>query len=163
MRLVVFVLLLVHCACDIQVSVDRTKGQYSITIGDKVWLQSSRVAIYADDRWYSANDSSLPLIDIREVEGTDPNLGNWNETQLIYGLNRSGTVTNVTGTIRQWHSHPAITCHFDTGNKELTNQKLLDKNQIRTIFPSFNIEQNTSTENLGYFTFQGKQVSSIDE
>jgi hypothetical protein len=156
MRLVVFVLLLVHCRCDIQVSVDRAKGEYGITIGNKVWLRSSRVAVYADDRWYSSNDSSLPLIDIRDVQGTDPNLGNWNETQLIFSLNRNGTATNITGSVRQWHSHPAISCHFDTGDKELTNHNLLDKNQIRTIFPSFNIEQNDTNDNLGYFTFQGR-------
>jgi len=163
MRLVVFVLLLVHCGCDIQVSVDRVKGEYDITIGNKVWLQSSRVALYADDRWYSSNDSSLPLIDTRVAQGNDPNLGSWNETQLIFSLNRNGTVNNITGIIRQWHSHPAISFHLDTGDRVLTNNKLLDKNQIRTIFPSFNIEQNASSENLGYFTFQGRNVSFINE
>ena len=79
MRLVVFVLLLVHCGCDIQVSVDRLKGEYGITIGKKVWLQSSRVAIYVDDRWYSSNDSSLPLIDIRDAQVDEYH---WNRSSM---------------------------------------------------------------------------------
>ena len=82
-------------------------------------------------------------------------IGSWNETQLIYSLNRSGAVSNITGRIRQWVSHPAITFHLDTGDKILTNTKLLDKEQVRTIFPSFNIEQIDMNDNRGYFTFQG--------
>ena len=73
MLLVVFALLLVHCWCDIQVSVDRTKGQYNISIDNHVWLRSSRAAVYVDDRWYSSNDSTLPLIDTRFAQGTDQN------------------------------------------------------------------------------------------
>jgi LEA14-like dessication related protein len=157
MRLAVFVLLLVHCGCDIQVSVDRIKGQYSVSIDNHVWLQSSRIALYVDDRWYSSNDSSLPLIDIRLVQGNDPNLGSWNETQLIYTLNHSGTVSNITGRIRQWNSYPAISFHLDTGDKMLINNNLLDKNQVRTIFPSFNIEQIGMNDNRAYFTYQGKK------
>jgi len=155
MRLVIFVLLLVHCGCDIQVSVDRIKGEYSISVGNNVWLRSSHTALYTDDRWYASNDSSLPLIDTSLAQGNDPNLGSWNETQLIYTLNRSGIVSNVTARIRQWTSHSAISFHFDTGDKVLTNNKLLDVHQIRTIFPSFNIEQIDMNDNRGYFTFQG--------
>jgi hypothetical protein len=158
MRFVVFLLLLVHCECDIQVSVDRIKGEYSVSVGNHIWLRSSRTALYVDDRWYSSNDSSLPLIDTHLAQGDDPNLGSWNETQLIYSLNRSGTVTNITARIRQWNSHPAISFHLDTGDKILMNNKLLTYNQVRTIFPSFNIEQIDSNDNRGYFTFQGIKV-----
>jgi hypothetical protein len=156
MRLVVFVLLIVKCVCDIQVSVDRIKGEYNISIDNHVWLRSSRLALYVDDRWYSSNDSSLPLIDTRHVQGWDSYLGSWNETRLIYNLNRSGIVSNITGRIRQWNTLPAISFHLDTGSEMLTNNVLLDKNQIRTIFPSFKIEQIDMNDNRGYFTFQGE-------
>lgn len=162
MRLLVFVLLFVSCACNIQVSVNRINGNYNISIGDYRWLRSSRTALYADNHWYSSNDSSLPLIDTRIVQGYDSNLGSWNETQLIYSLNRGGIVSNVTGRIRQWNSQPAITFYLDTGDKPLINSDPLDKNQVRTIFPSFNIEQFTTNDNRGYFIFQGIESDNFN-
>jgi hypothetical protein len=158
MRFVVFILLVVHCGCDIQVSVDRIKGEYTVSISNQVWLRSSRIALYVDDRWYSSNDSTLPLIDSHSAEGNDPNLGSWNEVQLIYSLNHDGIVSNITGRIRQWHSYQAVTFHLDTGDKVLMNKNLLNKTDIRTIFPSFNIEQIDMNDNRGYFTFQGIKI-----
>ena len=158
MRLVVFFLLLGHVSCDIQVSVDRAKGSYTISIGNKVWLRSSRTALYGDDRWYSSNDTSLTLVDTRLAQGDDPILGSWNETQLIYSMNRNGTVQNVTGHIRQWSSHPAISFHLDVGNQMLTNKRLLNSTEVRTIFPSFNIEQIGRDDKRGYLTFEGLKI-----
>ncbi|CAF1041463.1 unnamed protein product [Rotaria sordida] len=155
MHLVIFVLLLISCAYDIKVSIDQIKGQYNISIDNQIWFHSSRTALYVNNRWYSSNDSTSPLIDTRFVQCNDPNLGNWNETQLIYILNRNGIISNITGRIRQWNSQSALTFHLDTGDKILMNNKLLDKNRIRTIFPSFNIEQIDGNDNRGYFTFQG--------
>ena len=163
MRLVVFFLLLAHCYCDLQVSVDRTKGSYSISIGSQLWLQSSHIALYADDRWYSSNDSSLSLIDTRLAQGDDPYLGSWNETQLIYKLSRNGAVQNITGHIRQWLYQPAISFHLDTGDQMLTNNHLLNSTEIRTVFPSFNIEKINSDDNRGFFTFQGVMVGFPDQ
>ncbi|CAF0898885.1 unnamed protein product [Rotaria sordida] len=149
MHLVIFVLLLISCACDIKVFIDQIKGQYNISIDNQIWFHSSRTALYVNNRWYSSNDSTVPLIDTRFVQCNDPNLGNWNETQLIYILNRNGIISNITGHIRQWNSQSALTFHLDTGDKILMNSKLLDKNQIRTIFPSFNIEQIDGNDNRG--------------
>ncbi|CAF3526814.1 unnamed protein product [Rotaria sp. Silwood1] len=123
MHLLVFFLLLISCACDIKVSIDRIKGQYNISIDNQIWFRSSHTALYANDHWYLSNDSSLPLIDTNFAQGNDPNL--------------------------------AITFHLNIGDKILMNNKLLDKNQVRTIFPSFNIEQIHRNDNRGYFTFQG--------
>ena len=73
MRLVLLVVLLVvKCRCDVQVSVDRVTGEYRVSVGDQVWLRSSGTALYADERWYSSDDGSLPLIDTRLARGTDP-------------------------------------------------------------------------------------------
>ena len=155
MHLVVFFLLLSYCCCDIQVSVDRTNGSYSISVGNQIWLRSNHTALYADDRWYSSNDSSLSLIDTRLAQGDDPYLGSWNETQLIYQLSRNGAVQNITGHIRQWIYQPAISFHLDTGNQMLNTNRSLTSAEIRTVFPSFNIEQIDSNDNRGFFTFQG--------
>ena len=81
MHLVVFLLLVLGCSCDIQVLIDQN-GNYNVTINNQIWLRSSRTAIYADDRWYSTEDKSLSLTGISTARGTDPNLGNWNETKL---------------------------------------------------------------------------------
>lgn len=162
MYLVVFALLLISCTCDINVSIDRIKGDYNVTINNHVWLRSSRTALYVNDRWYSSNDSSLPLIDSRLIQGFDQRLGSWNETQLIYRLSYNGFISNITGRIRQWNSQPAITFHLDIGDKALNNNNnTLDKNQIRTIFPSFKIEEIDSMDNRGYFTFQGMHALVI--
>jgi hypothetical protein len=47
---------------------------------------------------------------------------------------------------------------LDTGDRVLTNNQLLNVNDVRTIFPSFNIEQIDMNDNRGYFTFQGIKV-----
>ena len=66
MRLLLFVLLIVGCWCEIRILIDRNGG-YNITVNNQVWLRSSRTAIYADDRWYSTEDMSLPMDDVRTV------------------------------------------------------------------------------------------------
>jgi hypothetical protein len=157
MRLVVFVaVLIVQCCCDIRVSIDRAQGGYNVSVADHVWLRSSRTALYADERWYSSDDGSLPLIDTRFDQGNDENLGQWNETQLIYSLTRSGTQTNVTGRVRQWNSFSAITFHLDIGNEVLTSSDSLSMDEVRTIFPSFNIERMDMDDHRGYFTYAGE-------
>jgi hypothetical protein len=110
MRVVLLVaLLIVKCSCDVHVAIDPTTGEYRVSVDDRIWLRSFRTALFADERWYSSDDGSLPLIDTKLVRGTDPYLGEWNETQLIYELTRRGTITNVTGRVRQWSAVSAIT------------------------------------------------------
>ncbi|CAF4831166.1 unnamed protein product [Rotaria sp. Silwood1] len=134
---------------------DRIKGEYSISVGNNIWLRSSSTALYVDDRWYSSNDSSLLLIDALVFQGDDPDFGNWNETQLIYKLNHGGTVTNVSAHIRQWNSISSITFRLNIGTKDLTNNINLSIDQVRTVFPSFKIEQIDTNDYRGYFTFEG--------
>ncbi|CAF2075690.1 unnamed protein product [Rotaria magnacalcarata] len=155
MYLLIFLLLIVRCWSGIQISIN-PKGEYTIIINDHVWLRSSRTAIYADNQWYSSHDNSLPLANITYVQGTDPNLGNWNETQLIYDLARSGNHTKVVGHIRQWNSISAITFHLDTGNQVMTNTIPLNVESVRTVFPSFHIERIDKNDQRGYFTFEGE-------
>ena len=157
MHLAVFVtVLIVECWCDIRVSVDRIQGGYNVSVADHVWLRSSYTSLYADEQWYSSDDGSLPLIDTRLDQGNDENLGEWNETQLIYSLTRSGTQTNVTGRVRQWSSVAAITFHLNIGNEPLTSSDSLSMDEVRTVFPSFNIEQIGTNDDRGYFTYAGK-------
>jgi hypothetical protein len=154
----VFLLVIVGCSCDIKVSIDR-KGGYNISINNNLWLRSSRTALYVDNKWYSSDDNSLPLINMSTAQGTDPNLGSWNETQLNYNLVCNGTHTTVVASIRQWHEISAITFHLDTGNKVLTNTKPLDADTVRTVFPSFHIEKIDGKEDeRGYFIFAGKII-----
>ncbi len=155
MRFIVFLVLLVGCWCDVRVLVDES-GSYTITINNQLWLRSSRTAIYVDDRWYSTENKSLPLVNITFAEGIDPNLGNWNETKLTYNLVRHETSTLIIAHIRQWSIVSAITFHLETGDKALTNKISLDMNQVRTVFPSFNIEQLDMNDQRGYFSFGGK-------
>jgi hypothetical protein len=82
-------------------------------------------------------------------------LSEWNETQLIYGLIRSGTKTNVTGRVRQWSLFAAITFHLDIGSEPLTNTVSLTMDEVRTVFPSFHIEQSGKNDHRGYFTYKG--------
>ncbi|CAF0880414.1 unnamed protein product [Didymodactylos carnosus] len=157
MRLVVFVIFLtVECWCDVRVSVDRVSGEYNISVANRIWLRSSHTALYAGERWYSSEDGSLPLIDTRLDQGNDENLGEWNETQLIYRLIFSGTETNVTGRVRQWSSVAAITFHLDIGNEPLTSSDSLSMDEVRTVFPSFSIEQIDMNDHRGYFTYAGE-------
>lgn len=162
MRLALFVtFMIVECWCDVHVSIDRVKGGYNVSVADHLWLRSSRTALYADDRWYSSDDGSLPLIDTHLVQGNDKLLGEWNETQLIYGLTRGGIKTNVTGRVRQWSSFSAITFHLDIGSEPLTNTVPLTVDEVRTVFPSFHIEQIGTNDQRGYFTYEG-QIYSIN-
>jgi hypothetical protein len=156
MHFLVFVLLLGVCRGDIGVSVDRKTGEYNVTVGDRVWLRSSYTKVYVDDRWYSSSDGSLTLMDICFANGDHPTLGQWNETRLIYSLYVSGQVTNVTGQVRQWSSLSAITFHFNTGNEILSSSVPLDMDLVRTVFPSFQIEQIGIDDHRGYMTFGGK-------
>ncbi len=156
MRLLVFLLLVVACWCDVRISVDQT-GAYNISVNNQLWLRSSRTAIYADDRWYSTENNSLPLVNITEAQGTDPNLGNWNETIVTYNLDRNQTATSVIAHIRQWTAASAFTFHFDIGDVALTNRLALDFEQVRTVFPSFCIEKTDTNDQRGYFTFGGEK------
>ena len=161
MYLLVFLLLIVGCSCDIKVSVDQ-KGAYNISIDNSVWLRSAHTALYVDNKWYSSDDNSLRLINITTGQGNDSNLGSWNETQLNFDLVRNGTQTIVLGRIRQWHDISAITFHLNIGNQVLTNTKPLDADTVRTVFPSFHIEKIDGKEDeRGYFTFAGTIIILI--
>lgn len=155
MHLPVFFFLFLSCWGDLKVSVD-DKGGFTLSVNNDIWLRSSRTALYADNQWYSSNNNSLPLTSISTAEGTDPNFGSWNETQLNYDLARSGTHTKVVGRIRQWATVQAITFHFDTGDQVLTNTNPLSTTHVRTVFPSFKVEQIDTNDQRGYFTFEGE-------
>jgi hypothetical protein len=155
MRLVVFLLLIAGCWCDISVVIDQN-GSYNITVNNQLWLRSSRTAIYVDDRWYSTENNSLPLISITTAQGTDPILGAWNETKLTHNLVRNQTATSIVAHIRQWSIVPALTFHLETGDIALTSKIPLDIEQIRTVFPSFHIEKLSSNDQRGYFTVGGE-------
>jgi len=155
MRLVVFLVLIVGCWCDVRVLVDQNGG-YNITINNQLWLRSSRTAIYADDRWYSTENQSLSLVNITFGQGTDPNLGNWNETKLTFNIVRNQTSTSIIGHIREWSIVSAITFHLEIGDQALTNKISLDVEQIRSVFPSFHIEKTDMNDQRGYFSFGGK-------
>jgi hypothetical protein len=159
MHLLVLLLLIVGCWGNVRVSVDQ-KGGYNISVNDHIWLRSSRTALYVDNKWYSSDDNSLPLTNVAYAQGNDPNLGAWNETQLIYDLNRNGTHIKIVGHIRQWSLVSAFTFHLDTGDQILTNTISLDMDHVRTVFPSFNIEQIDMNDQRGYFTFEGKIIYS---
>ncbi|CAF1317548.1 unnamed protein product [Rotaria sordida] len=161
MHLLIFLLLIVACWCDIQVHVDQ-KGEYKINIGDRVWLRSSHTSIYADNKWYSTDDDSLSLTNISSAQDYDPILGNWTETQLNYELVRNGIPTKIVGRIRQWCAFSGITFHLDTSDQMMTTTVPLGMDQVRTIFPSFNIEQIDQNDQRGYFTFEG-EMSGDDE
>ncbi|CAF0939280.1 unnamed protein product [Adineta steineri] len=162
MRLVVFLLFIVGCWCDIKVLVDQNGG-YNITINNQVWLRSSRTAIYVDDRWYSTENQSLPLVSVSTDQGTDPNLGSWNETKLTYNLVRNQTSTSIIAHIRQWNIVSAFTFHLETGDKTLTNHVALDMEQIRTVFPSFNIESMDMNDQRSFFSFGGAMAGEGDK
>ncbi|CAF3252058.1 unnamed protein product, partial [Rotaria sp. Silwood2] len=85
MYVLVLLLLIVECWSwgNINVVID-DKGGYNITIGRRIWLRSSRTAIYVDNQWYSSDDNTLPLTDISYTSGFDPNLGVYRDFQLKY-------------------------------------------------------------------------------
>jgi len=111
-----------------------------------------------DDKWYSSDNKSLPLINITTGYGTDQRLGAWNETCLNYDLVRDETHTKIIASIRQWHEFSAITFHLETGDQLLTNTIPLHMDQVRTIFPAFNIEQMNINDTRSYFTFEDSLV-----
>jgi len=147
--------LIVGCWSDIKVAVDQN-GEYNISVNNHIWLRSSHTAIYVDNKWYSSDDNSLPLTNITYATGNDPNLGSWNETQLIYDLVRSGIYTKIVGHIREWNSISGVTFHLDTGDQTLINTVPLDMETVRTVFPSFRIEQIDMNDQRGYFTLSGE-------
>ena len=153
-------LLIVATSANIKVLVDE-KGTYNISINGNLWLRSSHTSLYADNRWYSTDNNALLLTSISTAQGNDPNSGSWNETQLNYDLVRNGTGTKIMGRIRQWDKISAITFHLNTGDHVLASTDALDMNQVRTIFPSFKIEQISRRDQRGYFTFEGKIVFSF--
>ncbi len=155
MHFVVFFILIVGCWCDLRVSVDQNGG-YNITVNNQVWLRSSRTAVYVDGVWYSSDNNSLALLSITATQGTDPNLGSWNDTRLTYNLVRNQTSTPIVASIRQWTIVQAFSFHLETGDKVLPNKIPLDMEQVRTVFPSFQIEKMDMNDQRGYFTFEGK-------
>ena len=155
MHLLVFLLLtIVSCFGNIQVLIDQ-KGEYNITINNKLWLRSARTAIYVDDRWYATDNNSLPLLNITTGQGTDPYLGNWNETKLSYNLIRKQTSTTIVAHIRQWSVVPAFTFHLETGDTPLSCDMPLNFEEVRTVFPSFYIEKVDANDQRGFFTVGG--------
>ncbi|CAF1499818.1 unnamed protein product [Adineta ricciae] len=162
MRLVVILFFVVGCSCDLRVLIDQNGG-YNVTVNNQLWLRSARTAIYVDSRWYSTDNQSLPLVDIRTDQGTDPNLGSWNETRLTYNLVRPQSSTSIVARIRQWNIVSAYTFHLETGDQALTNEVVLDMEQVRTVFPSFHIEKTDMGDNRGYFTFGGAMVGEGDK
>jgi hypothetical protein len=155
MHLAVFLLIIIGCYCDVRVLLNQNGG-YNITVNNQLWLRSSRTAIYADNRWYSKENNSLPLINITVAQGIDPYLGSWNETKLIYSLIRNQTSTLIIAHIRQWNIIPAFTFHLETGDKDLKNTILLDMEEVRTVFSSFHIEKIDINDQRGFLTFGGK-------
>ncbi|CAF1261231.1 unnamed protein product [Rotaria sordida] len=154
MRLVVFLLVIVGCWCDVRILIDEDGG-YNITVNNQLWLRSSRTAIYTDTQWYSTEDNSLILTNVTVAEGDDPNLGGWNQTTLTYDLVSNQTSTSISAHIRQWNIISAFTFHLETGDNALTDRIALDMEQVRTVFPSFYIEKIDMNDQRGFFTFEG--------
>ncbi len=151
----VFLLIVKICLCDIEVLIDDLKGSYSILINNRIWLRSSYTSLYNSNQWYTTKDGSLCFISKDFKEGNHSILGEWNETQLIYNFNLNEKLNNLTGRIRQWKSISAITFYFDSGTIDLNNDILLDMDRVRTVFPSFYIEQIDKDDHRSYLTFGG--------
>jgi hypothetical protein len=158
--LILLLLVIAQCWSEVRINID-PRGNFDIIVANRLWLRSARTAIYADDRWYSSDENSLPLLNISTAQGTDPFLGLWNETQLNYNLVRPQGSTLVVGRIRQWSIVSAFTFHLDVGSHDLTNTIALDLEEVRTVFPSFHIEQIDSNDQRGYFTFGGEYFLSL--
>ena len=161
MYVFIFVIIFTLSYCDIQISIDSFKGNYNISINNRVWLRSSYTSLYSNNQWYSSKDGSLLLIDRHFNQGNDFYLGQWNETEFIYYLNINGKESNISGRIRQWNSISAISFYFDCAQFDLNNDILLDMDRVRTVFPSFNIEQIDHDDHRGYLTFGGILVFFI--
>lgn len=158
MYILIFLLIIGSCYCDINVLIDNLNGDYNISINNRVWLRSSYISLYSSNQWYTSKDGSLILIDFNFKQGNDSILGQWNETQLIYKLNQDGKISNITGRIRQWKSISAITFYFDSGTIILNNDILLDMDRVRTVFPSFYIEKLDENDHRAYLTFGGNYL-----
>lgn len=156
MHLFILFSVILGCLSDLQVAIDKT-GQYVIRVHGHDWFRSAETGLYTNDKWYSSDDKSLLLMNITMGQGTDRRLGSWNETQLHYDLNGNGVHTSVVASIRQWHEISAITFHLNTGNQTLTNTVPLDKDRVRTIFPSFKVEKLGASDNRSYFAFEGQR------
>lgn len=156
MRLVLLFLFIAICNCDIQVIID-PNGGYNITVNHQLWFRSSRTGVYVDDQWYSTDNNTLPLASITTAQGTDPVLGSWNETILTYHLIRQSETTPIIARIRQWSMISAFTFYLETGDTFLPTTKPLDKNDVRTVFPSFVIETSGENDERGYFTIAGEK------
>ena len=157
MRLLLVFLFILTCNGNIQVLIE-PNGSYIITVNNQPWFRSSRTAIYADDRWYSTDNESLPLTNITTAQGTDSVLGSWNETILTYNLNRQSKNTPIVARIRQWSMVSALTFYLDIGDTPLTTgDKTLHMDDVRTVFPSFLIETFDGNDERGYFTIDGKK------
>lgn len=154
MHFLLLFLFIFGCWGDIQVLIDKN-GSYNITVNNKLWLRSSRTAIYFDDQWYSTEDKTLSLSDITTAQGTDPNLGSWNETKLIYKLIRSEKPNSIITRVRQWSAISAFTFYLETGDAALTTQIPLKNETVRTVFPSFLIEKMNKNDDRGYITLGG--------
>ena len=157
MYIFIFVIILGVCCCNIKVSIETLKGEYNISINNRVWLRSSYAALYTSNHWFTSKNGSLLLVDSSFKQGNDLILGQWNETELIYKLNQNGKESNISGRIRQWNSIPAITFYFDSGLVNLNNDILLDMDRVRTVFPSFHIEKFDKNDHRGYLTFGGTE------
>ncbi len=155
MYIFIFVITFVVCFCDIKVSIDKLKGDYNISINNRVWLRSSYAGLYSNNQWYTSKDGTFRLIDLYLNEGNDSILGEWNETVLVYNLNENERIINITGRIRQWKCQSAITFYFDSGLIDLNNDILLDMDRVRTVFPSFIIEKIDENDHRAYLTFGG--------
>jgi hypothetical protein len=132
-----------------------------MTMNDKIWLRSSRTAIYVDDQWYSTEDKSLSLVSISTAQGADPNLGGWNETKLTYNFVGSEKTTSIVAHIRQWEMVSAFTFHLETGDTPLTTQMARGNDTVRTVFPSFVIEKMDINDDRGFITVGGKRQISL--
>jgi hypothetical protein len=141
--------------CDIDVLIDEDEGAYKILVSDVIWLRSSYTGLYTNNRWYKTSDGSLALIDLILKEGSDELLGEWNESELIYQFEMNEKFVNISTSILEWKSIPAIIFSFSNGLNELNNEISLDMDRVQTVFPSFYIENVDNNDDLGYLTFGG--------
>lgn len=142
--------------CHINVTIDDFKGSFNVTINSRIWLRSSYTRLYTSNQWFTTQDDSLLLIDKHLNEGNDSILGRWNETCLVYQFRFNDTPVYISGSIRQWELIPALTFHFQSAaTVDLNNDRLLDMDRVRTVFPSFYAEKFDKNDHRGYLTFGG--------
>jgi len=87
--------------------------------------------------------------------GFDPKLGDYIAIQLSYDLVRSGLHTEIVG---HYVTGIPVQQFISFGNWQSNHDEYrpLDMDHVRTIFPSFHIEQIDTNDQRGYFTFEGK-------